>query len=62
MEKQGLLPLHDACEDGDVLLVRTLLEAWDANIADADGYTALMVASEYGHIECARLLLEAGAD
>ncbi len=27
-----------------------------------DGYTALMMAAEWGHADCARLLLDAGAD
>jgi hypothetical protein len=27
-----------------------------------DGSTALICAAEYGHVECARLLLDAGAD
>jgi hypothetical protein len=43
--------------------VRVLLEA-GAEVAqeDSDGRTALMAASEYGHLECVRALLEAGAE
>ena len=34
----------------------------DVAQADAEGLTALLCASEEGHLECVRALLEAGAD
>ena len=43
-------------------VVRLLLEhGTDQNSADDDGYTALMLASDNGHMEVVRLLLEAGS-
>jgi len=43
--------------------VQALLEAGtDVDSADVNGLTALMIACIQGHAECARLLLEAGAD
>jgi hypothetical protein len=44
-------------------LVRALLAA-GADVAQArpDGWTPLLLASRYGHLECVRALLEAGAD
>ena len=34
----------------------------DPNLLHSDGSRALILASEHGHVEIARLLLEAGAD
>ena len=44
-------------------MARLLCEAGaDKDKADHGGFTALMVASYYGHLHVARLLCEAGAD
>lgn len=48
---------------GDQAVVRLFLDAgMDVDAANADGETALMAASEQGHVDVARLLLERGAD
>ncbi|KAJ1404041.1 hypothetical protein B484DRAFT_223518 [Ochromonadaceae sp. CCMP2298] len=60
--------LYDAACDGDVGAVRTLLNrpagivAGFINGAVEDEWTALLIASQGGHLEVARLLLEKGAD
>ena len=55
--------LAKACAQGDVQIVRLLLEAGaDKNAEDPSGNTALMLAAENSHVEIGRLLLEAGAD
>ncbi|OLQ11110.1 Ankyrin repeat family A protein 2 [Symbiodinium microadriaticum] len=52
-----------ACAQGNVDLVRRLLEAGaDTNLADKDGATALMMAAGGRGVEIVRLLLDAGAD
>ena len=44
-------------------MVRSLLEAGvEKDLAEKDGYTALMMAADHGHKDVVRLLLEAGAD
>lgn len=58
----GSWPLKDACEVGDASLVRFLLERGaDPNLTST-GETALFRAASSGSIECASLLLDAGAD
>ena len=57
------LPLHDACSDGDTERVRQLLdEGALVDEKDKDGRTALMLASQYGHMEVVRLLLGISAE
>jgi RNA polymerase primary sigma factor len=48
---------------GSTLAVRAVLaRSPDLNARDPSGRTALMIAAANGHIECARLLLEAGSE
>ena len=57
--------LREAASKGDVVEVRALLRAGadcDDNLADEDGDTALMWASEKGHRDVAELLVGEGAD
>ena len=57
--------LASACRQNQVDAVRCLLEAGIGDHVDSrdrGGKTALMHASEHGHLEVARLLVEAGAD
>ncbi|KAJ1622746.1 hypothetical protein T492DRAFT_884705 [Pavlovales sp. CCMP2436] len=49
------------CRLGRLQSARHLLERVPVDAADADGITALHAASRGGHVELARLLLEAGA-
>jgi ankyrin repeat protein len=60
----GMTALHWAAENGDVEMVRMLIDA-GANteaVTRIGDYTPLHVASEGGHGEAVRALLEAGAD
>jgi ankyrin repeat protein len=54
--------LIEACRSGDSEAVQWLLDTCDQNTAMIDGCTPLHIACENGHIEVARLLVEAGAD
>ena len=55
-----------ACaKDGHADVAALLLDGVDPDFvadATADGYTALLAACNYGHVEVARLLLDHGAD
>jgi ankyrin repeat protein len=60
--ERGLL-IHEAALNGDVSVLRELLEgATDVEGRHAEGTTALMSAVRNGHLEAARLLIQAGAD
>jgi hypothetical protein len=55
--------LHEAAAIGDVAFVRAALAAGAAiDAIDADGWSPLMEACDFGHIEVATQLLDAGAD
>jgi ankyrin repeat protein len=55
--------LHDACGEGSVEVVQSLLdEGADVNQRDGDHATALDVASANGELEVAKLLIKYGAD
>jgi ankyrin repeat protein len=59
-DQDGYTPLHLASSDGNVNVVRVLLDA--GAIVDAtniDGYTPLHYASSDGHVNMARVLLDA---
>lgn len=62
----GFTLLMSACRYGreqQTELVKLLLERGaDVHAKDNHGYTALSYAMEEGNVECARLLLEAGAE
>lgn len=63
-EAKGDLDLHEAAALGDEAAVRALvtLEPERVGEAAADGWTPLHLACFFGHIGCAELLLDAGAD
>ncbi|MFI5334808.1 MAG: ankyrin repeat domain-containing protein [Chlamydiales bacterium] len=58
--------LHEACENGDLKTVKTLLQSRDAlnlvSTPDLKGVVPLLYACMNGHEEIAELLLDAGAD
>jgi hypothetical protein len=55
--------LRNAARDGEAQLLAAQLELGaDVNSADVEGNTALLLASEYGHLACVQQLLSAGAD
>ncbi|QRD87548.1 ankyrin [Aspergillus flavus] len=56
-------PLGVASEEGNLEIVRTLLEQGaDVTMADIDGWTPIYTASHNGHTEVARLLIENGSN
>lgn len=56
-------PLHTAAIQGNVAMVRTLVEAGaEVEIADCGGKTALIYAAETGSVAVARYLVEHGAN
>ncbi|MCD7937282.1 MAG: ankyrin repeat domain-containing protein, partial [Tannerellaceae bacterium] len=62
MKKAGA-PLHIAATNGDIEIVRLLVEAKaNINITDTWKRTALICAIESGHLEIAKYLIENGAD
>ena len=57
----AMVPLHEACRDGDTERVRQLLdEGAPVDEKDRGGSTALMWASGQGHREVVQLLLSKG--
>jgi len=53
----------NAAKSGDVQIVKNYIESGvDLDEADANGNTALMLASMAGHLKVVNILLEAGAD
>ena len=55
--------LHEASRDGHIERVKQLLDGGDAtvDVKHENGRTSLMLASEYGHTDVVRLLLDRGA-
>lgn len=60
----GTLPLHFACDEGKAEVVKVLIaRGADVNAQNAYHFTPLhVICSGWGNVECARLLLEAGAN
>lgn len=57
-------PIHEACTNGDIQTVRTLLDS-DPELLDAPdslGGLPIHAASRHGHLEIVKLLLERGAE
>jgi len=56
--------LFDAASNGDVDRLKALVEAGahDLNIADSDGWTALIMSASDGSVRCAKILVQAGAE
>lgn len=54
--------LRAAAGGDEARIVQLLADGVDVNAADAEGDTALGLAAEHGHVECATLLLANGAD
>lgn len=59
----GSSSLHRAANDGDLILVRILMNerSYDVNLLDGDGYTPLMLAARAGHGRMCELLISYGA-
>ncbi|KAJ3327326.1 phosphate system positive regulatory protein pho81, partial [Kappamyces sp. JEL0680] len=58
----GLFPLHLACREGNVVITKSLIKhGSDVERKDAfTGWTPLFFAASEGHLECIRVLIEAG--
>ncbi len=62
VDKAGRAPLHYAAADGDVPLVKELLESGsDPGSPDDNGWTPLHFAAQNGAVEVLELLIRAGA-
>ncbi|XP_076445095.1 uncharacterized protein LOC143283004 [Babylonia areolata] len=68
-DNKQLTPLHYACREGNVKLVKTLFQGRDLEIIskmvldhDTEGSTCLHLAVESGHCEVARMVLEQRAE
>ncbi|QQR49607.1 ankyrin repeat domain-containing protein [bacterium] len=57
-------PLHEAAKNGDKASIRRFLADTNCNIEDRDdfGRTPLILAAEYGHLNCIKILTSCGAD
>jgi ankyrin repeat protein len=57
----GQTPLHFACIDGNIDIVKVLLEnGVDVNLTNASGQTPLHVACSKGHTDVVQLLIDSG--
>uniref|UniRef100_A0A915EJ02 Uncharacterized protein n=1 Tax=Ditylenchus dipsaci TaxID=166011 RepID=A0A915EJ02_9BILA len=65
VDRDRLGVLHCAASHGHLEIIRTMLDMSHRNVVntkDRNGDTPLFYASTFGHYECAKLLLENGAD
>jgi ankyrin repeat protein len=63
-ESSRITPLHAAAAQGNSHVVEALIKCGkaDLDIRDSNSATALMLACRGGHVRCARLLMDLGAD
>ncbi|GHJ88535.1 hypothetical protein NliqN6_4937 [Naganishia liquefaciens] len=63
-ETDGVLPVHDAAAEGDLSALKRELarNPSSLNAQDSMGLTPLHLASDRGHVDAVRYLLESGAD
>lgn len=61
LDKLGRSPLHYAANDADAKLVESLISSCDVNLHDKNGWTPLHFAAQANSVDCARILLGAGA-
>lgn len=60
----GLDPLHIACREGKDVITKRLID-FKSDIEKKDsfyGWSAVFFAAQEGHLECIRILLDAGCD
>ena len=63
LDGPGEPPLHFAAQEGDLDMVRAIVEAGaDVDSVDLEGMTPLLYASMYGHAEVVEYLVSMGAD
>lgn len=58
----GFVPLHYACVSGEECYKMLLDVPADVNLQTKYGYTALYIASQFGHIDIVKMLLDRHAD
>jgi ankyrin repeat protein len=62
LDSFGRSPLHYAACDGDAKLVRFHILDCDVKLHDKKGWTPLHFAAQSNAVDCARILLDAGAE
>ena len=66
VDLQGQMPMHRACDAGNLGMVKFLVKIsimnHDLRASDLDGYTALLLASRAGSIDLCRLILDVADD
>ena len=62
LDKLGRSPLHYAALETDLEAVKSLISSCDVNLHDKNGWTPLHFAAQSNSVDCARILLEAGAE
>ena len=65
-DKDGLVPLTNAAENGTVATLKAILDHVDdpnyVNSISNTGFSPLIIASAHGHLDAVEYLLDAGAD
>jgi hypothetical protein len=65
MNKKGLAPIHEACDNGRIACLALLLDSGvgvNVRVVDRTGATPVMICSMAGHVKCLALLLDRKAD